>query len=176
MKLHILLLSFLIPISISFSQINPKVSNTEIIDFSKVEKYKVSKDNSSIINDYDNVFLEKQKDTLEKLISNYAQKTTRQIAVVTVDYIKPYNDIQKFATDLANYWGVGDAKKDNGLLILLCRPCRKVTIVTGLGTEKILTDEICKEVIDNTIIPELKNGNFYKGIRNGVIDLIEKWN
>ncbi|MDP2060027.1 MAG: TPM domain-containing protein, partial [Flavobacteriaceae bacterium] len=45
----------------------------------------------------------------------------------------------------------------------------------GTGTEMILTDEICKEVIDNTIIPEFKNGEFYSGIKKGVNELIKKW-
>ena len=48
-------------------------------------------------------------------------------------------------------------------------------IATGTGTELILTDEICKNVIDLTIIPEFKNGNFYDGIKNGLIELIKKW-
>ena len=102
-------------------------------------------------------------------------ETTRQIVVVTVDSISPYSDIQKFATDLSNYLGVGDAEKNNGLTIVMCNPCRKIGIATGTGTELILTNDICKKVIDQTIIPELKNGNFYVGIKNGVIDLIEKW-
>ena len=57
----------------------------------------------------------------------------------------------------------------------MCNPCRQIGIATGTGTELILTDKICKEVIENTIIPEFKNGEFYKGIKNGVTELIEKW-
>ncbi|SDX59040.1 uncharacterized protein SAMN05216556_1592 [Aequorivita viscosa] len=79
------------------------------------------------------------------------------------------------ATDLGKYWGVGTAEKDNGLIILLCKPCQKIGIATGFGTELILTDQICKNVIDQTIIPEFKNGKFYDGIKNGVAELIEKW-
>ena len=95
--------------------------------------------------------------------------------VVTIDSINPYSDIQKMATDLGKYWGVGTAEKDNGLIILLCKPCQKIGIATGFGTELVLIDQICKQVIDKTIIPEFKNGDFYSGIKNGVTELITKW-
>jgi len=128
-----------------------------------------------IINDYGQVFTESQRTELSKIIYDYDIKTTRQIVVVTIDSIKPYQDIQKYATDLGQTWGVGNAEKNNGLTIVVCNPCRQIGIATGKGTELILTDEICKEVIDNKIIPEFKNGEFYNGIKNGVTELIEKW-
>ncbi|MGG8495270.1 TPM domain-containing protein [Tenacibaculum sp. TC6] len=31
----------------------------------------------------------------------------------------------------------------------------------------MLTDEICKNVIDQIIIPEFKNGEYYNGIEKG---------
>jgi uncharacterized protein len=61
------------------------------------------------------------------------------------------------------------------LTIVLCKPCGEIAIATGTGTELILTDEVCKKVIDEKIIPEFKNGEFYSGIKKGVIELIDKW-
>ncbi len=128
-----------------------------------------------IINDYEKIFTESQRTELSKVLYDYDIETTRQIVVVTIDSIKPYQNIQKYATDLGNEWGIGNAEKNNGLTIVVCNPCRQIGIATGLGTELILTDEICKNVIDQTIIPEFKNGEFYNGIKNGVTELIEKW-
>ncbi|MFD1062047.1 TPM domain-containing protein [Winogradskyella litorisediminis] len=128
-----------------------------------------------IINDYGQIFTESQRTELTKILYDYDIETTRQIVVVTIDSIKPYSNIQKYATDLGNEWGIGDAEKNNGLTIVVCNPCRQIGMATGLGTELILTDEICKNVIDQTIIPEFKNGEFYNGIKNGVTELIEKW-
>lgn len=144
-------------------------------EFSTVEKFRETKIKGQIINDYDSIFSPSQRKELSDLIYDYNIQTTRQIVVVTIDSIKPYSDIQKYAGDLMNYWGVGDAEKNNGLTIVMCNPCRQIGIATGTGTELILTDKICKEVIENTIIPEFKNGEFYKGIKNGVTELIEKW-
>ena len=148
---------------------------TTEFDFSTVEKFRETKLKNQIINDYDSIFSPLQRKELSDIIYDYNIETTRQIVVVTVDSILPYSDIQIYATDLSNYWGVGDAEKNNGLTIVMCNPCRQIGIATGTGTELILTDEICKEVIDKTIIPEFKNGDFYNGVKNGVTELIEKW-
>src|SRR5690606_32023136 len=96
-----------------------------------------------------------------ELIIKYDIETTRQIAVVTIGSIEPYSDIKKFATDLGRYWEIGTADKDNGLVIVVCNPCKQIGIATGTGIELILTDQICKTVIDNTIVPEFNEGNYY---------------
>ncbi|MEP5339638.1 MAG: TPM domain-containing protein [Algibacter sp.] len=127
------------------------------------------------VSDYENIFTENQTKSLTDKILEYEQKTTREIAIVSIKSIEPYDNISKYATDLSNEWGIGKTKKDNGLLILFSKSLRKIRISTGHGTEKILTDEICKKVIDQTIIPELKNGNYYSGIEKGLAELIVKW-
>ncbi|MCL6293573.1 TPM domain-containing protein [Jejuia spongiicola] len=128
-----------------------------------------------IINDYGKIFTESQRAELSKVLYVYDIETTRQIVVVTIDSINQYQNIQEYATDLGNEWGIGNAEKNNGLTIVVCNPCRQIGIATGCGTELILTDEICKKVIDETIIPEFKNGEFYNGIKKGVTELIAKW-
>ena len=129
-----------------------------------------------IINDYGEVFTDSERTELSKVLYDYDIETTRQIVVVTIDSIKPYENIQKYATDLGNEWGIGTAERNNGLTIVFCKPCRQIGIATGIGTEIILTDEICKEILNKTIIPEFKNGEFYNGIKYGVTELIKKWN
>ena len=148
---------------------------TTVFDFSTIEKFRNSKSKGLFINDYDNLFTTAQINELSDIIYNYNLKTTRQIVLVTIDNITPYTDIQKYATDLSNYWGIGTSEKNNGLTILLCKSCKKITIVTGTGTQLILTDEICKKVIDEKIIPEFKQGNYYTGVKNGLLELIDKW-
>jgi uncharacterized protein len=147
---------------------------TTKFEFSEMGKSSFPK-SIGIINDYGQVFTESQRTELSKILYNYDIKTTRQIVVVTIDSIKPYENIQRYATDLGETWGVGTAEKNNGLTIVVCNPCREIGIATGIGTELILTDEICKKIINEKIIPEFKNGEFYSGIKKGVLELIEKW-
>ncbi|SNR84934.1 uncharacterized protein SAMN06265376_103389 [Dokdonia pacifica] len=129
-----------------------------------------------IINDYEHIFTENQIKVLSDHLYQYDLTTTRQIVVITIDDLSPYEDSQQYATAIGNDWGVGDPNKDNGLIIVFSSALRKVGIATGYGTEHILTDEICKEVIDDIMIPKFKDAQYYEGIQKGIEALIKAWN
>lgn len=131
--------------------------------------------NSLAVVDNSNIFSTAENYELAAKLVEYGEVTTRQIAVVTVDSISPYNDIQKYAADLGNYWGVGQKDLDNGLVIVLSKPLRKVAIATGYGTEKVLTDSICKHIIDIVMTPKFKTGDYFEGINNSVDTIINIW-
>lgn len=128
------------------------------------------------VNDYSFVFTPEEREILENQLKNYSNETTNQIAILTIDNIDPYTDIMHYTTDLGNYWGIGLAEKDNGLIIVMSTEDRQIRISSGKGTQKILTDEILKETIDSIIIPKFKEEKFYEGIQDGINDLIKKWN
>lgn len=154
---------------------NAQKPKTEF-DLSSIDQFRETKRLGRMVSDFNNVFSSSQINELGKILQDYEIRTTRQIVVVTVDNIDPYKDIQEMATALGDYWGVGMKGKDNGLVILFCKPCRQVGIATGKGTELILTDDISKEVIDQVMIPEFRNGKFYQGIKKGTLALMDKWN
>ncbi len=173
-KLLLILMLTLSLISCKSSQEVKAITPTAQLDFSETKKTSFPPP-LGIINDYGQVFTESQRTELSKMLYSYDIETTRQIAIITIDDIKPYKDIQKYASDLGNEWGVGSAEKDNGLVLVLCPPLRQIGISTGLGTEQVLTDEVCKKVLDNVMIPEFKNGNYYEGIEKGVKEFMGKW-
>ncbi len=129
-----------------------------------------------IINDYSDILSPAEERSLTQKLLAYEEETTRQIAVVTIDSITPYQDIKDYAVGIGAYWGVGQKGKDNGLVIAVSNKLRTIGIATGLGTEKQLTDAICKQVIESTFIPHFREGNYYQGISNGLDSLIYKWN
>ncbi|WP_438966770.1 TPM domain-containing protein [Flavobacterium sp.] len=127
------------------------------------------------VNDFEFVFSVEELEKLTRIIREFEKKTSNQIAIVSIKSIKSYDDFDKYALDLSNNWGVGQKGKDNGLTIVFSKTLRKIRISTGTGTEKFLSDKDCIIIIDETIIPEFKNGNFYDGIEKGLYQLIEKW-
>ena len=148
----------------------PKVEFSEF-DLGKSDLPKLKRE----VNDFEHVFDVEQLEKLTLMIREFEKNTTNQIAIVSIDSIGKYTDFDKFAVDLSNYNGIGLKEKDNGLSIVFSKNLRKIRISTGLGTEKILTDKICKNIIDQTIIPEFKNGDYYNGIKKGMVELIAKW-
>lgn len=176
MKVYHIILFILCSVIFCQTEINAQNKSSEYYDFSKNVLLKNTKEKGIIVNDYSKILEKGQELELSEILQNYEIKTTKQIVLVTIDNITPYKDIHKFATDLGSYWGVGTKEKNNGLLIVLCKDYRSISIATGTGTEKILTDEICKSVIDNIMIPKFRNGKFYKGLKLGIEELINKWN
>lgn len=127
------------------------------------------------VSDFEQIFSLEQRLELEKTLKNYEKESEREIAIVTVNSIEPYLDIASYSMDLANEWGIGKADKDNGLLILISSSLREVRISTGYGTEKKLTDKICKEIIDQMMIPQFKIERYFEGVQSGLSELIKKW-
>lgn len=132
--------------------------------------------NQHVVHDLSKVFTEIQVDSLTQKIINYEDLSTNEIAILTVDSILPYKDLKTYGTSIGNFWGIGKKEKDNGLIIILLKNQRKIWISTGNGTERVLTDSICQEIIKSSILPHFKKENYYLGINNGLDSIISKWN
>jgi hypothetical protein len=64
------------------------------------------------VNDYENIYSAKEKETLDSLISNFEQTTTIQIAIVTIDTsMTAKNSFDEFTLRIGNAWGVGQKEK-----------------------------------------------------------------
>ena len=83
------------------------------------------------------------------------------------------DDPKHFATSLFNYWGIGDAATDNGVLLLFVEDQRALEFETGYGAEQTLTDARCSMIFNQTIVPYFKEGNYEGGLCAGVIDIVE---
>lgn len=71
------------------------------------------------VNDFENIFTEKQKEELTQIIIDFEKQTSNEIAIITLTEIHPtYEDFDKYCLDLSNYYGVGKKEKDNGLVIV----------------------------------------------------------
>ncbi|SMC50518.1 TPM domain-containing protein [Moheibacter sediminis] len=162
----------------AFSFINciSQKNETKKFDYTYKEAETILPKPIGLVNDFSFVFNQHERNELEKLLFDYSQKTTNQIAIVTVKNIEPYTDISDYAKDIGNFWGVGTREKDNGLIIVMDMSNRTIRISSGLGTEEILSDSFLKKIIDETIIPEFKQENYYSGIKSGIERIIIEWN
>ncbi len=96
----------------------------------------------------------------------YTDTTSTEIAVVTVSSLNG-EEINLYAAELGQQWGVGRKGKDNGLVLLVAPNERQVAIQNGYGLEEYLTDANSRLIIENYIIPEFKKGDYYAGIEAG---------
>src|SRR5262245_60846113 len=81
--------------------------------------------------------------------------------------------VEEFANRLFKEWGVGQAKQDNGVLVLVAPNEREMRIEVGYGLEGVLPDGLAGQVIRDDFTPRFKEGDYSGGIRNGVSRLVE---
>lgn len=115
------------------------------------------------INDNASVLSEETCAYILEHSASLASETGAQLVVLTVSSLdgKPIN---KYALDIARSWGIGNAEKDNGVLILLATEDREIRIEVGRGLEGALNDGKAGRLIDNYFIPNFKDSGFDAGI------------
>lgn len=119
-----------------------------------------------LVNDYANLLSPSEEQNLEHQLVSYDDSTSTQIVIVTVRQLGNY-DISEFSYELGDKWGVGQDGKDNGIVITLSEQDRKVFIATGWGIEGYLTDVEARRIIDQYMIPNFRQGNYYMGFKEG---------
>lgn len=116
--------------------------------------------------DYAQVLDSQQRSALEQKLVRYADSTSTQIVFISISSTEG-EDIQYLGANWLSKWGIGQAGKDNGILILLARDDRRIGINTGYGVEDRLTDALSKRIIENLILPSFKQGDYYGGLSIG---------
>jgi uncharacterized protein len=122
------------------------------------------------VSDYAGILSAETVQALDSICRQVQQKTTAQIAVVILSSTKPL-EIEQYAVELFEKWGIGTKEKDNGLLLLVAINDRSVRIETGYGLEGAIPDAIANDIIQNTIIPEFKQGQYEKGMLQAVLSI-----
>ena len=102
----------------------------------------------------------------------YAIRDKADVFVVTLSSIGEAEP-KRFATELFNDWGIGDAETDNGVLLLFVEDQHSLEFETGYGAESTLTDAQCQRIFTNTIKPFFKAGDYEGGLCAGVADIVE---
>jgi len=124
------------------------------------------------VTDMAGILSEDTQAQINQMISDLEAKNGTEMAVVTVPSTSSAASPKDFATELFNYWGIGKAGEDNGVLFLISVGDRRVEIETGYGVEGILPDARVGNIIDTKIIPKFKQGDFEGGILAGTKALV----
>lgn len=100
-------------------------------------------------------------------LAEMEKETLVQLVVATTPDLGG-REITSYWFDLANSWGLGDAARNDGLLLLVAPNERKVRIEVGLGLEGSVRDEDAAAIIEDDILLHFRTGDFEGGIDAGV--------
>jgi uncharacterized protein len=121
--------------------------------------------------DQANVMSAQSRNDLEAKLKDLENKSGIQLVVATVKSLEG-SDIETYANELFRNWKLGEAKKNNGVLLLVAPTEHKVRIEVGYGLEGTLTDALSSVIISSAIVPRFKANDFTGGIERGVDGIV----
>jgi uncharacterized protein len=128
------------------------------------------------VTDLANVIDAGTENELDRRLDELEQKTSHEVAVVTVPSLDGA-PVEDYAVRLFKEWGIGQARQDNGVLVLVAPNEREMRIEVGYGLEGILPDGLAGEIVRDNFIPRFRDNDYNGGIRDGVLrvaDIVEK--
>ncbi len=119
------------------------------------------------VNDFAGVIPDDTESQLETSLQQFEQEKTVEVAVVTVTSLEG-DTIEGYAVRLFQEWGIGKKGEDNGVLLLVAVGERDVRIEVGYGMEPYITDGQAGRILDERVIPDLRQDNYAMGILRGI--------
>ncbi len=127
--------------------------------------------NDGFVTDEASVLSDEEELSLETTLTNYRNETSNEIAIVILKNLAG-DTIENAALTIARKWGVGSSK-NNGVLVLLSYEERELRIEVGYGLEGAIPDIVAKNIIEELIVPSLREGKYAEGLVAG-IDALQK--
>ena len=109
---------------------------------------------------------------IEARLKEFEVRKGAQIAVLIVGTTQP-ETIFDYALRVTDAWKLGRKGVDDGVLFVIAKDDRKLQILTGRGTQGVLTDAMSKRIIAEIVAPKFRSGDFAGGIDDGVAKIID---
>jgi uncharacterized protein len=112
-----------------------------------------------------------QQAELEQKLADFEARKGAQVAVLLVPTTQP-EEIEQYSIRVKDAWKLGRKKIDDGALLILAKDDHKLRIENGYGLEGVLTDAASNRIIEDTMVPLLRQGQYYAAISAGVDQMI----
>lgn len=124
------------------------------------------------VNDFASVLPQVSRVELDAVLRRTAATTSAEVVLVTVKSLDGL-PVEEYAVRLFELWGIGKKATDNGVLILVAPTERVMRIEVGYGLEPVLPDGLTGEIIRTNFLPAFKDGDYARGIQQGVARVVE---
>ncbi len=126
------------------------------------------------VNDFANVIDDSTEQGMHNAAVRLQEQTGAQVVAVTIESIGDDTTLEQYAYDLFKKWGIGQAKENNGVLILVAVGDRKSRIEVGVGLEGILPDAKTGRIQDEYMLPYFRANDYNDGIAGGYVAVIQQ--
>jgi uncharacterized protein len=125
------------------------------------------------VNDFAGVIDAESARQMESLIRSLQETTGDVVVVATIKSLEG-EDINQYAERMFRNRGrgIGQAGKDNGLLVIAAIDDRKLKIEVGYDLEQFITDGFSGETMRDVMAPQFRRGAYGAGLLAGVTRII----
>jgi len=123
---------------------------------------------AAYFNDYASVVPAGTAQALDAQLRQFERATSNQILVVVYPTMQSDSSIEDYTVRVAQSWHAGQKAVSNGAVLFVFIQEHKLFIQTGYGLEGALPDALCKQIIDDEIVPHFRQGDYAGGLQAGV--------
>ena len=105
---------------------------------------------------------------LDQKLKVFEQQTSDQVLVYVDKHVPEGTTLEEMGSQAIHEWGIGQAKKDNGVILFVFTDDRKMRIEVGYGLEGSLTDAKSKLITSTIMKPRLQSGDYPGAVEHGV--------
>jgi len=128
---------------------------------------------ANYFNDYAGVVSSSTALQLNRTLEDFEKSTSSQILVAVFPKMQSGSSIEDYTRRVAESWGVGQKKENNGAVLFVFVQDRRMRIEVGYGLEGALPDALAKRIVDDEIAPFFKQGKYDRGLAAGVNAMLQ---
>jgi uncharacterized protein len=133
----------------------------------KTGKFQIP-ENQGAVTDLAGVLSGTERAILTRKLQAYRERTGHEVAILLVPSLQD-TPIEDVAISVFRMWGLGDAKRDDGVLVLLSTGDRRFRMETGRGAEADLPDLLVDRITQENVRPALAQNRWFDGL-NAAVD------
>jgi uncharacterized protein len=123
--------------------------------------------------DLAHVMSQQDQDILEGWIREFHSLGKGQLQVLTLPNLGGLS-IEEASIRITDKWKIGDAKRDDGVLLLVAMQEHRLRIEVGQGLEGTLPDIRAKQIVSDVMTPFFRQGQASQGILQGAREILRE--
>ena len=127
------------------------------------------------VNDYAKIIPSRTEAQLNQALRALKKSGGSQISILTIENLGG-SSIEQASIQVTDQWKLGGESLDNGVLLLIALKEKKIRIEVGQGLEGLLTDAHSKRIIDESMVPMIRSGDFPGAVMLGSYQVAQKAN
>jgi uncharacterized protein len=114
----------------------------------------------------------RDQEQLRTWLREFHERGKAQVQILTVPSLGGL-EIEDYAIRTVEQWKLGDAKKDDGVLLLVSLQEKKIRIEVGQGLEGVIPDVKAKQIVSDVMAPFFRQGIPSQGVIQGTSAILQ---